>query len=248
MRNIYFKIPQKYLKNKVILDMGTGVRSIEFLKSRDPKCVIAVSRSKEEIKETKKKFKESEHLKYYLADITDKKFKPKEKVDVIFTSFFFSAFEGNAPFQTLFIMEKLKKILKKDGILILVDFYYNEVKSSQDILAKNLWSIKDALKTFLNIEFPRQMPSFYIEKLLEIAGLKVILKKRESKEESRMEINALRKRVENTEKYINKFNIPELKVGLKKYTDEIIKNIERNGKPANFFSDYLIVAKLSRKS
>jgi cyclopropane fatty-acyl-phospholipid synthase-like methyltransferase len=246
MRRLRSKISKKIIEGKVIFDAGTGVSSIEFLKSCNPKKIIAVTNSKNEIQEIKKqKLDKNIDIKFLLKDISDKKFTLSEKVDVIFAGYFFSALQGTKPFKTLSVMRNFRKFLKRDGIIIIEDFYWEQkFKKPQDVLVKKLWNLKDGLKMILGIKFPQQMPVDYLQELLEIAGYRINLSAKENEE--RINYDAKLKRykenLQSIKKYINKFDDPKLKLALNKYADALMAKIEKIGKPAYFAHNYLIIA------
>lgn len=246
MRRLRAKISKKIIEGKIIFDAGTGTSSIEFLKSCNSKKIIAATNSKDEIQEIKdQKLDKSVDIKFLLKDIADKKFVLPEKVDVIFAGYFFSALQGTNPFKTLAVMKNFRKLLKKDGVIIIEDFYWEQkLKMSQDILVKNLWNLKDGLKTILGIKFPQQMPADYLRELLEVAGYKISLVAIEKETRVNYE-NRLKKYKENLQsvkKYINKFDDSKLKFALNKYADDLMMKIEKIGRPAYFAHNYLIIA------
>ncbi len=203
------KIPKKIIEGKVVFDAGTGVSSIEFLRSCNPKKIIAVTNNKNEVQEIKdQKLNKGVDIKFLIKDIADKKFVLPEKVDVIFAGYFFSALQGTRPFKTLAVMKNFKKLLKKGGAIIIEDFYWKEnLKTPQDILVKNLLNLKDGLKTIFGIKYPQQMPVDYLQELLEIAGYKInlIAKEKKSKINYENELEKYKKNLQSVKKYINKF-------------------------------------------
>lgn len=249
MKRLRHKIPKKYIKDKVVLDVGTGTKSIEFLKSCGPKKIIAVSISKNEIQEIKESgLANGSNIKLLIEDITNKNFKLTEKVDVIFAGYFFSALEGTRPFQSLTVMKKLKEFMNKEGIIIIEDFYWEDkLKEPQDTLCKKLWNLKDGLKTILGVSFPKQIPSTYLKQLLNTTGYKIIIDEvgLEDRKRYKAKLEKYREQVMSINKYIDQFKILELKEGLATYTNSLIKKIERIGKSAYFAHDYLIIAKLN---
>lgn len=249
MKRLRHKIPKEYIKGKSVFDVGTGTKSIEFLKSCNPKKIIAVSISKSEIQEIRDQcLDKNSNIKLLVRDITNKNFKLKEKVDVIFAGYFFSALEGTRPFQSLAVMEKFRKFLNEEGVIIIEDFYWEDkLKEPQDRLCKKLWDLKHGLKTILDIPFPKQMPSSYIKKLLSIADYKIIIDEvgLEDRKRYKAKLEKYREEVTSINKYINQFKILELKKGLTDYVNNLIKKIEKIGKPAYFAHDYLIIAKLN---
>jgi len=249
-KRLRHKIPKEYIEGRTVFDAGTGVKSIEFLRDYNPKKIIAVSISENEIQEIKGQGLDKDFdIKLQIRDITDENFKLDEKVDVIFAGYFFSALEGTRPFQTLQTIEKLKSFLHKDGIIIIEDFYWEEqLKEPQDILCKKLWNLKDGLKTILGVQFPKQMSSKYVRMLLNLAGFKVVIEERESEDRERYQakLEKYREQVESVKKYINQFSNQELKNGLTHYVDDLIREVEKIGKPAYFAHDFLIIAGINR--
>jgi len=246
MRRLRPKISKKIIEGKVIFDAGTGASSIEFLKSCNPQKIFAVTNSKDEIQEIKnQKLDKNIDIKFILKDIASEKFVLSEKVDVIFAGYFFSALQGTRPFETLAVMENFRKLLRKNGVIIIEDFYWEQkLKKPEDILVKDLWNLKDGLKTILGIKFPQQIPADYLRELLEVAGYKISLVAIEKETRVNYE-NRLKKYKENLQsvkKYINKFNDSKLKFALNKYADDLMMKIEKIGKPAYFTHNYFIIA------
>jgi SAM-dependent methyltransferase len=246
MKRLRAKISKKLIEGKIVFDAGTGTSSIEFLKSCNPKKIIAATNSKDEIQEIKKqKLDKNIDVKFLLKDITDKRFVLSEKVDVVFAGYFFSALQGTRPFETLTVMKNFRKLLKKNGIIIIEDFYWEQkLKKPEDVLVKDLWNLKDGLKTILGIKFPQQMPADYLQELLEIAGYKInlVAKGREARVNYDNRFKKYKENLQSVKKYINKFNKSKLKFALNNYADDLMMKIEKIGKPAYFAHDYLIIA------
>lgn len=242
-REIFSKIPKEMIEGKTVVDAGTGPASIEFLKSCNPKKVIAISNSGEEIKNSKSFSDGGIEIDFLNQNISDDDSSFPEELEVIFASYFFPALEGIAPFKTLPILRKFKNSLKKDGILIIVDFQWGNLENPQDFFCKKLWDIKDGLKTMLQVPYPRQIPFECMKDFLEQLDYEIIFTEFSSNKKSVYNAKKYQDRVENTRKYIDQFQNNKLREGLNEYIDGLALGIEDINKPTHIAFDYLIIAK-----
>lgn len=82
MNRLRDKIDKKLIENKIILDIGTGPSSIEFLSSIDPKKIYAISHDSSEISESRNIQTTETEIEYIKQDLSlDEGLKINEKTD-----------------------------------------------------------------------------------------------------------------------------------------------------------------------
>lgn len=175
MERLRNQIDKNMIKDKVILDVGTGPKSIEFLISCGPAKIYAVSYNPNEITESQKVQAQNSTVKYIEWDLSSDKNLNIEKVDVIFAGYFLPALEGSRPGRLLDALKRIKKLLKDNGIVIVEDFYWiSALKAEQDKLAKELYQITFDSKDLAGITYPVQMSETQEIKTLKKAGFHIL--------------------------------------------------------------------------
>ncbi len=108
-------------KNKVILDLGAGTGKFSIPLTSRAKLVYALDQSKPMIRILRRKIKVKKIKNIKILEAGFEKIPlPKESVDVILSVWTFPAHSKNWETD----LKEVKRVLKKDGKIILVDSYY----------------------------------------------------------------------------------------------------------------------------
>lgn len=146
------------IKNKTVLDLGSGIKSIQFLIDSKAKKIFAVSYDEKELNEIKDNFPKEKNIEYLNLDVT-KRFELPEKVDVIIAALFFSALEGSRPKSSLTVLKKIKEYLRPEGILYIEDFYWEEnLPEEEDKFGMELEEIRNKVRDKAKVTYPKQLP------------------------------------------------------------------------------------------
>ena len=110
-----YNFASKYIKNKKVLDIGTGYGDgAHYLLLRGAKEVIGIDNSRMAITEARKKFPQKE-LVFEVMDALDLKF-PKDYFDVIIA---YEIIEHLPVEKHQTLLENIKSVLKKNGCVLL---------------------------------------------------------------------------------------------------------------------------------
>src|SRR3989344_6108540 len=160
-----YNFASKYIKNKKVLDIGTGYGDgAHYLLLRGAKEVIGIDNSRMAITEARKKFPQKE-LVFEVMDALDLKF-PKDYFDVIIA---YEIIEHLPVEKHQTLLENIKSVLKKNGCVLLstpnkLIYSPNREKPNNQYHVKEY--LAGELETFLKKHFSK----------VDIRGIKIINK------------------------------------------------------------------------
>lgn len=233
------------LKDKVVLDLGTGIKSAEYLIGCRPKKIFALTLDKTQVQAVKKAFPKQKNINYILTDAT-KDFRLNEKVDAITAGLFFSSLEGSRPGNTLSVLEKVKKVLKPGGPIIIEDFYWEKrFLKKEDELMMELEDIRNITHKLAGINYPNQFPENYIIDPLRVLGFKIIsLKyKHEGRNKSENEQKFLDTQLNSIKKHSRGIENKEVRDALRNRAEKIHEKLSKSKISARHSYLYQIIAK-----
>lgn len=235
MRKIYSHISKEYLSGKNVLDLGSGVQSASFILGCDPRELVALSSSENELKDVSEL---SDIVVPKLMDIK-REVLAGESFDCIFASYFFSAVEGSDPLISLEILNKVKGLLNPTGVLILVDFSWMDPVTKAEHDAIRLFQMKDEIKNLLDISYPMQLPKEYYLDVFNQAGMKIV---ETGEMDACLEGEVAAKMRKSIQKYTDEIEDKNIRKEYEGEADALIKYLEPE-LPAKIGQEFLIIAK-----
>jgi len=156
LKRILKKIKKNIVKNS--LDVGAGTGRFSIFLSKLSEKVIAIEPAGSMYKILRDVTKDIKNIKTYKKDIQS--FRTRMRFDLILVSSVFTYFNDSEVTKTL---EKLKKIINHDGIIIVRDFFIdNDIKKDYERLRKKeTWEkIVSSAGFKITISIPTRCPLF----------------------------------------------------------------------------------------
>lgn len=242
-RRLRDSLDKNLFKNKVVLDIGTGVSSVKFLLECGASKIIAVTINENEINEVKKEITDTSKVQFVISDVTE--FSLEEEVDVIFAGYFYSALNGTRTNSLSQVTKKLYSFLKDDGKIIIEEFYWaSELQERQDELAKRLWDITYEVKDLIKKSYPIQIPESNVVEILKEVGFKniEIITEELNRNKAREKIDRYKKQLESIKKHAEEIDNQKARNRYIKEAEDICTELEKIGKAAFFSYNYTILA------
>lgn len=168
------------LERLTVLEAGTGAGNMTwYLAEHHVNKVVSVSNERKHLEYAKSRIPKELHprIEFLQADLRDLHMFTAKTFDIVTAHFLLNV---NTPFDALAILQKLFRVLRGDGRLVVIEYApFDTATSSTSWIQQKLWRLENALAVLLTGEpYYMEYPSEWLIDCLKGLGFSAIERKR----------------------------------------------------------------------